>query len=141
MSENFNKGGRPPVANKCRNCVKVRFDDLEFDKITRMMEIAGETVKATFIKSLVFGKTFKVHTIDKSMLDYLTKLSALFADYRNIGVNYDIVVRELKAGFSEKKAMSLLYRLEKETKALAAITAKVLALTEELHSRWSQKSQ
>lgn len=141
MSENFNKGGRPPVANKCCNCVKVRFDDFEFDKLTRMMELAGETVKATFIKGLVFGKTFKVHTIDKSMLDYLTKLSTFFAEYRNIGVNYNIVVRELKAGFSEKKAMTLLYRLEKETKDLAVITAKVLSLTEEMRGLWLQKSQ
>lgn len=75
------------------------------------------------------------------MLDYLTKLSALFAEYRNIGVNYNIVVRELKVGFSEKKAMTLLYRLEKETKELAAVTAKVLALTEDMRNQWSQKSQ
>ncbi len=141
MSENFNKGGRPTVANPCSHCVMLRFDDLEFDKLTRMMEVAGETVKATFIKGLVFGKTFKVHTIDKTMLDYLTKLSALFADYRNIGVNYNIVVKELKSGFTEKKAMSLLYNLEKETRNLAGVTAKVFALTEEMRSRWSQKSQ
>ena len=101
----------------------------------------GGRVKATFIKGLVFGKTFKVHKIDKTMLDYLTKLSALFAEYRNIGVNYNIVVKELKAGFSEKKAMTLLYRLEKETKDLAAVTAKVLALTEDMRNQWSQKSQ
>lgn len=141
MTENFNKGGRPTVANRCHNCVMLRFDDLEFDKLIRMMELAGESVKATFIKGLVFGKTFKVHKIDKTMLDYLTKLSALFAEYRNIGVNYNIVVRELKAGFSEKKAMTLLYRLEKETKELAAVTAKVLALTEDMRNQWSQKSQ
>ena len=75
------------------------------------------------------------------MLDYLTKLSTFFAEYRNIGVNYNIVVRELKAGFSEKKAMTLLYRLEKETKDLAVITAKVLSLTEEMRGLWLQKSQ
>lgn len=141
MSENFNKGGRPAVANRCSHCVMLRFDDLEFDKLTRMMELAGETVKATFIKGLVFGKTFKVHTIDKTMLDYLTKLSALFAEYRNIGVNYNIVVRELKSGFTEKKAMTLLYNLEKETRNLAGVTAKVFSLTEDMRRQWSLKSQ
>ena len=57
MAENFNKGGRPTVANRCHNCVMLRFDDLEFDKLIRMMELAGESVKATFIKGLIFGKT------------------------------------------------------------------------------------
>lgn len=37
--------------------------------------------------------------------------------------------------------MTLLYRLEKETKDLAAVTAKVLALTEDMRNQWSQKSQ
>lgn len=141
MSVNINRGGRPRVANKCDNCVKVRFDDLEFDRLMRMMEKAGETVRATFIKNVLFGKTFKVQVIDKTGEEYLAKLSGLFTSYRSLGVNYNIAVRELRNGFSEKKAMTLLYRLEKQTKELAEITGRVLALSEELHRIWLQKSR
>ena len=47
------------TSNPCTHCVMVRFDDLEFDTLTRMMEKANETVKATFIKQIVFGWAFK----------------------------------------------------------------------------------
>ena len=59
MTEN-SKIGRPPSPNRCTHCVKVRFDDLEWDALTRMMEKADETVRATFFKRLVFGKPFSV---------------------------------------------------------------------------------
>lgn len=86
MTNFFNKGGRPPVANKCSHHVKVSFDDLEWNELTRMMEKANATVKATFIKQLVFGKPFKVLVADKSLAVYCAKLSEFFAQYRTIGV-------------------------------------------------------
>lgn len=60
------KTGRPLSPNRCTHCVMVRFDDLEWDSLTRMMEKADESVKATFIKKLIFGKPFKVLSTDKS---------------------------------------------------------------------------
>ena len=89
----------------------VRFDDLEWDALTRMMEKADETVRATFIKRLVFG------------------------------VNYDLVVKELRANFTEKKAMTLLYKLEKATIEMAKITADVRALSLQFDEQWSLKSR
>lgn len=53
MTNLFCKGGRPPVANKCNHHVKVSFDDLEWDELSRMMEKADATVKSTFIKQLI----------------------------------------------------------------------------------------
>lgn len=67
MTNFFNKGGRPPVANKCSHHVKVSFDDLEWNELTRMMEKVNATVKATFIKQLVFGKPFKVLVADSRL--------------------------------------------------------------------------
>ena len=141
MTNFFNKGGRPPVANKCSHHVKVSFDDLELDELTRMMERAGTTVKATFIKQLIFGKPFKVLTTDKSLAVYCAKLSEFFAQYRTIGVNYDLTVRTLRENFTEKKAMTLLYKLEKATIEMAGVMSQVVSLSKEFEQQWSQKSR
>ena len=141
MTNFFNKGGRPPVANKCSHHVKVSFDDLEWDELTRMMERAGTTVKATFIKQLIFGKPFKVLTTDKSLAVYCAKLSEFFAQYRTIGVNYDLTVRTLRENFTEKKAMTLLYKLEKATIEMAGVMSQVVSLSKEFEQQWSQKSR
>lgn len=141
MTNLFCKGGRPPVANKCSHHVKVSFDDLEWDALTRMMEKADETVRATFIKRLVFGKPFKVLTTDRSLAVYCAKLSEFFAQYRTVGGNYDLVVKELRANFTEKKAMTLLYKLEKATIEMAKITADVRALSLQFDEQWSLKSR
>lgn len=141
MTNLFCKGGRPPVANKCSHHVKVSFDDLEWDELSRMMEKANATVKATFIKQLIFGKPFKVLTTDKTLAIYCAKLSEFFCQYRTIGVNYDLVVKELRANFTEKKAITLLYKLEKATIEMAKITADVRALSLQFDEQWSLKSR
>ena len=134
------KAGRPKSSNPCTHCVMVRFDDLEYDALQRMMERAGETVKATFIKQVIADKPFKVRVTDKTLALYTAKLGEFFSQFRTLGVNYNIVVRELRAGFTEKKAMSLLYNLEKTTRDMIAIMAEVKELTEKFDEQWSQKS-
>lgn len=141
MTNLFCKGGRPPVANKCSHHVKVSFDDLEWDELSRMMEKANATVKATFIKQLIFGKPFKVLTTDKTLAIYCAKLSEFFCQYRTIGVNYDLVVKELRANFTEKKAMAYLYKLEKATIGMIAVMNNVMALSEKFDKQWSLKSR
>ena len=141
MTDYINKGGRPPVANKCSHCVKVRFDDLEWDELSRMMEKADMTVKATFIKQIIFGKPFKVLTSDKSLAVYCAKLSEFFSQYRTLGVNYNLVVKELRANFTEKKALAYLYKLEKATIAMMSVMTDVMALSEKFDEEWSQKSR
>lgn len=137
----FTKGGRPPLIDRCDHCVKVRFNNAEWDELTRMMEKADMTVKATFIKQLIFGKPFKVLTTDKSLAVYCAKLSEFFAQYRTIGVNYDLTVRTLRENFTEKKAMTLLYKLEKATIEMAGVMSQVVSLSEEFEQQWSQKSR
>lgn len=118
----------------------VRFDDLEYDVLQRMMEKAGEKVKATFIKQIITGKPFKVIVTDKTLALYTAKLGEFFSQFRTLGVNYNIVVRELRAGFTEKKAMSLLYKLETATRDMTSIMGEVKELTEKFDEQWSQKS-
>lgn len=119
----------------------VRFDDLEWDSLIRMMEKADESVKATFIKKHIFGKPFKVLTSDKNLAVYCAKLSEFFAQYRTIGVNYDLVVKELRANFTEKKAMTHLYKLEKATIEMVDVMSQVMSLTEKFDEQWSLKSR
>lgn len=107
------KVGYPMVSNRCTHCVMVRSYDLEWDKFVGMMEKADEKVKATFIKRLIFGKPFIVLVTDKSLLAYKAKLSEFFSQFRTVGVNHDLVVKELRGAFSERTAMRYLYNLEK----------------------------
>lgn len=58
-----------------------------------------------------------------------------------VGNNYNQVVRELRCHFSEKKAMALLYRLEKCTGELAALTQQVMELSCEFRQKLSEKEE
>ncbi len=140
MSKNTRRlGGRPPIDDPATNCCKVRFNAKEYAKFLDMYELSGAYSKASFIKSRVFDETFRVIKVDRTLLDYYQKLSALYAQYRAIGVNYNQIVVALKMNFTEKKALAMLYKLEAETLKLVALMREVLVLTEEFEKRWSQK--
>lgn len=104
-----------------------------------LFEKSGVYSQSAFIKARIFNKEFKVITIDKNTGDYYTRLTALFGQYRRVGVNYNQTVKELKTRFSEKKALALLYKLEKQTIELVGITRKIINLSEEFKSKWLPK--
>lgn len=133
------KYGRNPKLNPKTHCVMVRFDDEEWNKFLTMYEESEVYAKAVFLKAHFFGQKFKVLKVDKTMVDYTTKLSDFHAQFRAIGTNYNQVVKELRCHFSEKKAMALLYRLEKCTGELAALTQQVVELSREFEERWSRR--
>lgn len=140
MKEEKLKWGRHPKESRKTHCVMVRFDDDEWLKFLAMFERSGVYAKAVFVKARVFGDTFRVLKADKSLLDYYTKLSAFHAQYRAVGNNYNQTVKELKSRFSEKKAMALLYKLEKHTVELASLSRQIIELTRKFEEQWSQKS-
>ena len=105
------------------------------------MEKANQDVKATFIKQLVFSRPFRVLKTDRSLAVFCAKLSEFFAQFRPVGVNYDLVVKELKSGFSENKAMTMLYKLEKATLEMAAVTYEVKELAKRFEMIWTQNMQ
>ena len=115
MTNLFCKAERPPVANKCSHHVKVSFDDLEWNEPTRMMEKANATVKATFIKQLIFGKPFKVLVTDKSLAVYCAKLSEFFAQYRTIGEITTSQSEPSGSNFPPRKATTLLLQVGEAT--------------------------
>lgn len=130
------RGGRPAKTDTASHCVMVRFNDTEHARFLTMYEQSGLLSKAAFIKARVFGDVFRVIKTDRGTLEYVAKLTQLHAQYRAIGVNYNQVVKELRIRFSERKALAMLYKLEKATMQLVEINSRIVALSEEFQKRW-----
>lgn len=125
--------------NPKTHCVMVRFDDVEWSRFLKMYEESQVYAKAVFLKAHFFGQKFKVLKVDKTMLDYYTKLSDFHAQFRCIGTNYNQVVKELRIRFSEKKAMALLYKLENYTIDLVKLSREIVELSREMEAKWQQR--
>lgn len=53
----------------------------------------------------------------------------------SIGTNYNQVVKELRIYFSEKKAMALLYKLEKCTIDLVKLSREIVELSKDMEAK------
>ena len=136
MRKEEKKTGFARKLNPRRHCVMVRFDDLEYDKMLRMYEKSGCYAKAVFIKEMLFKRNFKVTVVDNSVPEYYAKLSDLHAQFRRIGNNYNQVVATLKTHFSERKALAMLYNLEKATRELVITHKEITLLTQNYEQEW-----
>lgn len=134
------RGRNPKLAPKT-HCVMVRFDDAEWNRFLTMYEESQVYAKAVFLKAHFFGQKFKVLKVDKAMLEYHTKLSDFHAQFRAIGTNYNQVVKELRCHFSERKAMALLYKLEKHTINLVKLSREIVELSREIRAEWEQRHE
>ena len=134
------KGGRSPKTNPANFRYSVNFTAVEHAQFLTLFEQSGLQSKARFIAARVFGDEFRVVKIDRSAMEYVTKLTSFYAQFRSVGVNYNQVVKELHSNFSEKKALALLYKLEKVTVELVEIAKKIQELSEEFKEQWLQKS-
>ena len=140
MSEKKSKAGRNPKIDPAVFRYTVRFNEEEHNRFLSMFEKSGVYAKSVFIKAHFFGQSFKVMKVDKTLVDYYTKLSDFHAQFRAVGTNYNQVVKELRCHFSEKKAMALLYKLEGQTVELVKLSRRIVELSKELEAKWSQKS-
>ena len=130
------KYGRNPKLNPKTHCVMVRFDDVEWNRFLTMYEESNVYAKAVFLKAHFFGQKFKVLKVDKTLVDYYTKLSDFHAQFRGIGTNYN----QVRIHFSEKKAMALLYKLEKCTIDLVKLSREIVELSRALEKCYQSKS-
>ncbi|MFR9547217.1 MAG: conjugal transfer protein MobA [Rikenellaceae bacterium] len=135
-----NTGGRPPKIDKAKNRLTVNFTDMEHCDFLTIWEKSGAKSKSEFIKARVFGESFRVTTVDKTMMIYEQRLSVFYNQYRAIGVNYNQVVATLKSNFETKKALAMLYKLEQHTMQLVALSQNIVNLSKEFRSLWSQTS-
>lgn len=103
------------------------------------MAESGARDLTLFIKKSIFSGQIKVVKIDKATMDYYIKLTEFHRQFQAVGNNYNQVVRTLKNNFGEKRAMALLYRLEKLSIELMLVCKKVMVLTQEYERKWLQK--
>lgn len=67
---------------------------------------------------------------DKGTIEYISKLTQLHAQFRAIGVNYNQIVKLLHTHYSEKSALSMLYKLEKITIELVSTNQQIIELSQ-----------
>ncbi|WP_010522851.1 conjugal transfer protein MobA [Aquimarina agarivorans] len=139
MKEKQIKKGRKPKEAPLVYRYVFRLNAEENAVFLKRFDISGALTKAEFIRAILFEKEIKVVTIDKSAHDFYVKLTALHAQFRAIGVNYNQVVKALHTNFSEKNAKFLLIKLEKHTVAMIAILEKIIRLIQKFDERWLQK--
>lgn len=135
----WKKGGRKPEKNPKIYRYSVNFDELENVKFQTLLRKSDSKNISRFIASVLLGKEIKVVVIDKVAKDYYMRLTNLYEQYRFIGVNYNQTVKAIRTNFAEKRALAMLYRLEKATIELVVITKESVELTKEYEAKWLRK--
>lgn len=130
------KGGRPPKNNPAKHRLTVNLTDTQHAGFLAMFEQSGVSSLSAFISARIFGGEFRVVKTDASAVEFTAKLTALHSQFRSVGVNYNQIVKELHSNFGEKKALALLYKLEKATVELAGIGREVMQLCEQFKAKY-----
>ena len=126
------KGGRNPKLDPATNRYCVRFTGEENKRLLAMFKQSGMPYMACFIKAQFFGQEFRTFTDDGSMKPYNEKLSSLHSQFRQLGNDYNLTLKELKVRFSEPHAIQLLCRMEKSLMQMVEVMDRVRQLTEEV---------
>lgn len=141
MKQNAKKSGRPPKAEPTTFRCSVNFTAAEEAKLMNMHGQSGIQSLSAFIKMQLFGKTFKVHHIDDNTRIFIDKLSSLQAHYRTISIEYSNFIHLLRLNFTEKKAMSALYKLEIITIDLVKLNREIVSLSQTFDVLWRKQSE
>ena len=141
MIQTNGRGGRRPKTDPSVNRYVVRFNAEENARFLAMFDRSGLESKGAFIKNFIFQKPFKVFTVDENTRVFIDKLSSFNSLFRTLGVSYDNIVKTLRENFTEKKAMSALYKLEKLTIELVKVNSEIVALAQKFDEQWSLKSR
>jgi hypothetical protein len=133
--KNRPKGSRKLKKDTAIHRYCIRLNDEENTRFTTQFLQSGMKEKTGFIKHLLFGTVLKTVKIDRAAMDYCIRLTTFYAQFQAIGNNYNQTVKAIKTNFSEKRALSLLYQLEKTTVDLIVLSKKIIALTSEFESK------
>ena len=136
MKQKFNSGGRPPKTNATAFRCSVNFSATEQAQLLTMQEKSGIASLSAFIKIRVFGTPFKVFVVDENPRVFIDKMSSLNAHYRTIAIDYDLLLKTLRENFTEKKAMAVLAKLERQTIELVKTNRKIVTLTRQFDDQW-----
>ena len=133
------KGGRNPKLDPAVNRYCVRFTGEENKRLLAMFKQSGMPYMACFIKAQFFGQEFRTYTDDGSMKPYNDKLASLHSQFRQLGNDYNLALKELKVRFSEPHAIQLLCRMEKIIIQMAEVMDRARHLTEDVRNRQERK--
>ena len=131
--------GRKPKSDPAVHRYVVRLNSEENGRFNIQFQKSGLKERSKFIKTMIFDKEIKVVKIDKATMDYYIRLTNFYHQFQGIGNNYNQTVKAVKTNFGEKRAMALLYRLEKLSIELMLVCKKVMVLTQEYERKWLQK--
>jgi hypothetical protein len=133
------KGGRHPKKDPAVHRYSISLTAEENARFLSLYEASRMDVMAHFITACVFQKGITTVKVDKAAMDYYMRLTTLFGQFRAVGTNYNQVVKILYRNFSEKKAATYLYKLEKQTAEMAVLCQKIILLTEEFEAKYLKK--
>ena len=133
------KTGRKPKIDPAVHRYSFNLNDEDNVKFLAHFDKSGMKITAHFITACIFQKTVKTVKIDMNAIEYHEKLTRFFSQFRAIGTNYNQIVKILYRNFSEKKAGTYLFKLEKETIELVKVTKEVIRLTQEFEETYLKK--
>ena len=138
---NSHKGGRHPKNDPAAHRYSISLTSEENARFLSLYEQSSMNVKAHFITACVFQKGITTIKVDKAAVDYYIRLTALFGQFRAVGVNYNQIVKLLYHNFSEKKAAAYLFKLERQTIELVQLSQKIIMLTAEFETNYLKKQK
>ena len=96
---------------------------------------SGAVSKSDFVRARILGESFKVITVDRSVVEYHRKLSELTVQVHKIGTNYNQVVRLMHLYTAEKSVKALLRELINLTNEIKSIQEQAMDLTIEFRKK------
>ena len=141
MNENNKRQVRKPIGRPLKTDPAIfryslSLNEEENAKFLALFDQSNMDVKAHFIKSRIFDKTIKTIQIDKGTVVFYMRLTSFHSQFRNVGVNYNQIIKLLYKNFSQKKASAYLFKLEKQTAEMAMLCRKIIELTEEFEAKY-----
>ena len=127
--------GRKPKSDPAVYRYGIKLNSEENGKFELLFQQSGLSQRAKFIKTMIFGREIKVVKLDKAAMDYYVRLTNFYHQFQAVGNNYNQTVKAIKSNFSDKRALALLYKLEKITMELVVLSKQIIALTREFEEK------
>lgn len=133
------KAGRKPKADPAIHRHYIRLNEADNIRFETLFHMSEYKYPAHFIRDKVLNSSLKVRTINKTITDYVIKLSQFRGQMRKIGNNYNQLLCLLKEQLDEKKALAYLHKLEKATIGLVTTHKEIEVQLQQLEEKWLQK--
>ena len=137
--KHIKKSGRKPKIDPAVHRYSINLNAEDNAKFLALFDQSEMKAIAHFITACIFQKTVKTVKIELDAIECHEKLTRFFSQFRATGTNYNQIVKILYRNFSEKKAGTYIFRLEKATIVLVQVTKKVIRLTQEFEEKYLKK--